>query len=572
MSEPKHRRHKVTAKPGRQAELTLRRVEPMCRNSAVVTTAAGPATVLFEDPDPNGLWAGRTPLADFLCESGLGSVLAVRTFMRQRDWAQFEAAYKPGGRPPYHPAVVMSLVVFGVMEGQSSLRMLESLARADVRVWWLTGGVMPDHSAIGRFLNRHAEVITKDFFEDLTRAVVRLAGTQDKGLAVDATVIQAAASRLHTIKQEAARQALQEVEAKVAERPQDAKQQQALELAKKVVETCEQRSAERKECGRKNPDAPVSPVEPEAVVQPMKNGQVAPSYQACIGVNSDRIIVAQHVEGSSEPAAVPHLIEQAERVLGAGIDTLLGDTRYNTGSIHALAAERGFEVLSPEGTTSNDGLKKTKLFDKTRFEYDCETNTYRCPAGKTLHYVHKGRDRHGLAFSQFRARDCGECPLRAQCNKAKGNRTLNRYDHEGAKERLRQKMQRPEVRAKYRKRQTTVEPVFAETKAVQGYVRYRRKRIRGVRLEHSLHSCAHNLRRALRIKLPWTRHDGSGSASARRPADGRSRSPSRAPFWRRPVPGMLADRPSWLPGRCHHLPQAPAAALPRSLGRLGRAG
>ncbi len=221
----------------------------------------------------------------------------------------------------------------------------------------------------------------------------------------------------------------------------------------------------------------------------------------------------------------------------------------NTASIHLLAAERGFELLSPEGMSSNAGLKKTKLFDKSRFEYDSQRNTYRCPAGKTLHYVHKSRDRHGLGFSHFRAVDCQECPLRAQCNKAKGNRTINRYDHEAAKEALRQKMQQPQAKAKYCTRQTTVEPVFAETKGVQGYVRYRRKRMRGVRLEHSLHSCAHNLRRALRIKLPWTRHDGSGGAWAGRSSDDRSSGPSRPPIWRRPMPGMHANRARRRPGR-----------------------
>lgn len=516
MSSLKQRRWKVRARSGAQAELALAHAEIVCTVAAETHPAARGRALMFEDPDPRGLWAGRSPLADHLKEAGLGWALAMRTFMRQQDWTAFEAAYKAGGRPPYHPAAMMSLVVLGVMVGQSSLRSIETLARADLRAWWLTGGIGPDHSMIGRFLNRHADLITTKFFEDLTKAVLRVVGSQDRTMAADATVIQAVSSRLRTIQQEAARQAAAQAGAALQAKPDDAKLQKQRELADEVVKACETRSAQRRVKGRKNTDAPVSPLEPEAVVQPMKNGQVAPSYQACIGVNGDRIIVAQHVEGSSEPAAVPHLVDQAARVLGDGIARLLADSRYNTGEIHNLAEERGFELLSPEGATSGgDARKKSKHFDKSRFTYHAATDTYTCPASHLLVRHHKTNDR-GRPLVSYVAVGCDGCPLRAQCTSGKGNRAISRYEHEAAKERLREKMQDPQVLAIYKRRQVTVEPVFAETKGIQGFTRFRRRRMRGVRLEHSLQCAAHNLRRAIRIKLPWTRHGASGAATASR--------------------------------------------------------
>ena len=185
---------------GGQAVFALSQPAVTCRPEV---EAQDNRTLLFDDPDPRDLWVGRLPLADHLRSTGMDSVLAIRTFMRQRDWSAFEARCKSGGAPGGHPSGVMSLALMGTMMGQSSLRLLEGLARADVRMWWLTGGVMPDHSAIGRFLNRYSDLITETFFEELTRAVIRLLGNDEKMIAVDATVIQAAAARLGAIKKEA---------------------------------------------------------------------------------------------------------------------------------------------------------------------------------------------------------------------------------------------------------------------------------------------------------------------------------------------------------------------------------
>ena len=508
MAHKNQRRQKVRATAGAQAGLALDQPQVAVFVEGSTDTIA--TRVQFEDSDPRELWVGRRPLADHLRDTGMGWVLAVREFMRQRDWAQFEAGYKGGGRPAAHPSVILSLALFGIMNGQTSLRDLETLARVDVRVWWLTGGAMPDHSAIGRFLNRHAVLITESFFEDLTRAVVRLLGDADGTIATDATVVQAASARLGTIKQEAARQAAAEANAKAEAMPQDERLAAKAELAREVAQTAEKRSAERKVKGRTNIDAPVSPLEPEATVQPMKNGQVAPSYQACIAADRNRVIVAQKVESSSEPAAVPHLVEQAGRVMDGPVTTVLGDGRYNTGGLHELAQNKGFELLAPASST-DQSAKGGKYFGKDRFAYDRDADCYRCPAGRILirHRAHS--DAKGRQIIDYRAPDCAQCPFIEQCIRGNNNRTICRYEHEHAKEDLAAKMTQPEVKGRYGRRQVMVEPVFAETKLIQGLTRFRRRRARGVALEHSLHCCAHNLRRALRIKIPSTRRGAKGT-------------------------------------------------------------
>jgi len=55
-------------------------------------------------------------------------------------------------------------------------------------------------------------------------------------------------------------------------------------------------------------------------------------------------------------------------------------------------------------------------------------------------------------------------------------------------------MNHPAARARYRRRQTIIEPCFAELKERQGLRRFRRRGMRAVRAEFALHCIAFNLK------------------------------------------------------------------------------
>jgi len=59
------------------------------------------------------LYVGQEPLEQYLERRGLKAVRALQELMEQVEVSAFEAAYKPGGRPPLHPRVVLSLIVWG---------------------------------------------------------------------------------------------------------------------------------------------------------------------------------------------------------------------------------------------------------------------------------------------------------------------------------------------------------------------------------------------------------------------------------------------------------------------------
>jgi len=177
---------------------------------------------------------------------GPDDALTIRELLQAQDWAPFEARYQAGGRSPYASDAVLGLVRYGMLNGVSSRRGREGLARRDLGCLWITGGRCPDQASIGRFTQLHEESLTGDFVTELTRPVLPVTGTGVGPVAGDGPVVQATASNDYTIKLEAATQA---------------------EPAETVTATLEQRTADRQAKGKAADGLSISPVEPEAVVQ-----------------------------------------------------------------------------------------------------------------------------------------------------------------------------------------------------------------------------------------------------------------------------------------------------------------
>lgn len=493
--------------------------------------------VRFVDPAPDSILVGALTLRQFISVHGLEWVDATRKLLRTMDWSSYIARYKPGGREPYHPAGMVGLLMLGFITGRTSLRQLEELARTDLRAWWLTGGVMPDFTSLCRFMLRHSDDLTDATFDQLTQKILAILGAKASAVFVDGTVVQAACSRLHLLKQEAARHAAERANAEAAAHPDDKCLQGKAKLADIALATVTERDAERAYKGRPQ-EAQVAPTEPEAVVQPLKEGGYAPSYKPSAAATVDRIIVGKQVEASNEVAQVERMLTQAERNVGAPIATMALDAGYNCGEVLKIAEEHGVELLCPEGRTPSGDKPWTKTspkLSKDKFTFDSEKDCYTCPQGRKLVFDYRCTPSNGKpAYVRYKSLNCRDCPLASQClSKEAARRTLKRYQHQAAKEALREKMSKPDVRLRYKQRQASIEPVHGEQKHIQGMRRFRRRGLAKARLEYSLHCMAHNLRRYRALR--GTRPAASGTDGGRRRKSRRC-SPFRA--CQRPVAAM----------------------------------
>jgi transposase/IS5 family transposase len=105
------------------------------------------------------------------------------------------------GRPPYHPAMMVKLLVYGYCTGKMSSRKLEQATYDDVAFRVLSCNQQPDHDSIAAFRKRHLQELGRLFVQVLQ--LCERAGLVKLGhVAVDGTKIKANASKYQSLSYE----------------------------------------------------------------------------------------------------------------------------------------------------------------------------------------------------------------------------------------------------------------------------------------------------------------------------------------------------------------------------------
>jgi transposase len=446
--------------------------------------------------DRSKLFVGEAPLHAYLRSSGQQFVLRLAERIDAMELGSFLERYSPVGRPAIHPRIMLGLIFYGTIIGHSSLRALEHLAICDVRAWWLCGGEQPDHSTIGKFVVAHRDWLISEGFTSAFKAATTGLRVQSNEAAIDGTVIESVASRLNMLTREAAREAAEEARRVAAVDPSDTRMQAAASTAEQVARAADQRADRREDKGLPADYVKVAASDPDAVNQPRKDDVRRPAYKPSVIATHGQLISGQHVEPSSETAAIPALLEQHKETLGEEPTRVLADAGYCAIAVLALAIEKQIDLLCPEGQGgSRRDLNRNGQFQKHLFVFQPDDEAYRCPAGQTLVPSERGKDRGGRPFTKYRCDACRDCPQRAKCTDAKSGRSIKRYEGDDLKEALREVMKQPAARAKYRERSAMVEPIFGRLRAM-GLHRFRRRGLARVRAEFAICCIAYNFKRA----------------------------------------------------------------------------
>jgi hypothetical protein len=454
----------------------------------------------FQLDSPVHLHVGLDRLDQYLEGRGLGWVVRLRRELERVDYTPLVVGYDTVGRRPYHPRTILGLIVYGMLCRQWSLRELEVLAVRDMGAWWICGGLQPDHSTIGDFVQRHRDVLTEEFFVALVKSLVGRAKLPAGVVAGDGTVVQAATSQHRVLTLEAARAAAERARAGAERALDDEARQAAVAQAEEVVAVAQERTDRRAAKSRPSAAPCVAPSEPAAVIQPGKNGGHHPSYKPSTLVHDCGLIVAQHLHPSSETAVVEALLDQHLAVFGHEPLTALFDAGYHSCEVLQKVTERGIDMLCPAGKSTNRWEKQSGAkgyFSKNAFTYDPDHDVYRCPAGLRLHPSTAGIDRDGRAFQQYGGAPCTRCALRPQCTTSERGRSVIRYEGEEFKELMAQVLRHPAARKMFRRRGRIVERPFAELRGRQGLTRFHRRGVAGARVEFALHCIAFNLKWAI---------------------------------------------------------------------------
>src|SRR5216684_3024663 len=112
------------------------------------------------------------------------------------------------------------------------------------------------------------------------------------------------------------------------------------------------------------------------------------------------------------------LVRQSERVLEAKVEETVGDCAYGGGPTRRVFAEEE-RILTAKVPASHN----RNCFSKSEFGIDLDQMEVRCPAGQSTRDYRSAGDGRGGQFL-FAAATCQACPLRSQCVRGRGPRSI----------------------------------------------------------------------------------------------------------------------------------------------------
>jgi hypothetical protein len=108
------------------------------------------------------------------------------------------------------------------------------------------------------------------------------------------------------------------------------------------------------------------------------------------------------------------MAEAAKQAVGApALLNVIADAGYSNGEQAEHCEGQGIVPHVPANRAVNNKGDGT-LFDRSQFQYDENTDTFRCPAGQRLVRKQLARKDRAVIYAG-RAEVCGSCPLKTRC-------------------------------------------------------------------------------------------------------------------------------------------------------------
>jgi hypothetical protein len=334
--------------------------------------------------------------------------------------------------------------------------------------------MVPDHSTFS--VNRLGRFRDSDIFRQVFEAVVRAcmdAGlVKGEGFAVDASVIEADASRYHG-------KAPDEIDWATS-----ARQTRAVT---EFLTALDDNDANRK------PPKVISPVDPCSAWTAKANKRVQFGYGLNYLIDMQYAVIVD-VEATpartfDEVAASKIMIERTNEILGVKPERLAADTAYGTGKFLHWVISTG---ITPHIPVWDKSKREEGTFSRSDFKFDKERNVYVCPTGKLLKTT--GRILSDNTFRYFASTyDCRPCPLKSKCCPNTPQRKIPRDINEDARDHARALYSTPEF-DKSRNERKKVEMRFAHLKTHHRFERMRLRGLSGARDEFHLAAIVQNLK------------------------------------------------------------------------------
>jgi transposase len=393
---------------------------------------------------------------------------------------KLEPFYSELGRPSIDPELMIRMLIVGYCYGIRFERKLCEEVELHLAYRWFCrldlDDRVPDHSTFSA--NRHGRFRDSDLFRHVFEAVVRAcmnAGlVKGQGFAVDASVMEADASRYHG-------KAPDEIDWSLPERQTRA----AAEFLASLDD--EDPDADRK------PPKVISPVDPCSAWTAKANKRVQFGYGLNYLIDIENAVIVD-VEPTpartyDEVEATKTMLDRTQQRLALKPKRLLADTAYGTGRFLGWLVGRR---ITPHIPVRDKGERADGTFSRSDFRWRKRRNVYICPNGKLLRTTGTVHDGRTLLYRASKL-DCDICPLKAQCCPNDLARKIHRDLDEHARD-VARRLMRTKAFNKSRDERKRVEMRFAHLKTHHRFERMRLRGLSGARDEFHLAAIVQNLK------------------------------------------------------------------------------
>ena len=408
----------------------------------------------------------------------------------QLDLSPLTEQYRGAGSAAYHPAVMLSLLIYGYATGVYSSRRIEAATHDSIAFRYIAANAQPDHDSLCAFRKRFLPELTALFTEVLCIArqmkLLKL-GT----IALDGTKIRANASRHHALSYGHAQKIEAQLEAEVKEllKRAAAADQEPLPAGLSIPDELTRRG-ERLAAIR----AAKAEIEARAAE---RDRQVQAEHETKMQARADKAARTGKKPGGKPPAPPSSGVRTTDQVNLTDPDSRIMLARgkgfeqsYNaqaavdTDSMLVVATtlshaptdrQQLAPMLAELATLPADLGAATELIADTG--YFSATNIEHCVAAKIEPLLAFGRNKH---HPHWLDRFTEPPPLREPAS---------------ALERMHHRLQTRSGRKLYGLRKQTVEPVFGIIKAAMGFRQFLLRGLAAVQGEWTLVTMAWNIKR-----------------------------------------------------------------------------
>jgi transposase len=400
-------------------------------------------------------------------------------------YTEVKDTYGDNGNVSIPPPVILKMMLLLILYNVRSERELMDTIPLRLDWLWFLGydldSEVADHSVLSKARARWGVEAFRSFFERVVWQCVEAGLVDGSKIFVDSSLVDADASNNSVIDTQSLKIYLRKNYEKLEARLEEV--QESSDSSRRYV--------------KKN-SRYMSTTDPDAAI--VNRGKPKLSYQVhrTVDVRSEVITATETTAGDvNEAHVMVPLLESHQVNTGRRAETVVADSKYGTIENFLACHDRGLKAHMPDlRGASVKRIEKLEIFSEEQFQYDRQSDTYRCPAGsqlkpKSLHLNRQSRD---YAAPK---KTCEACDLREQCTKNKSGRTIKRHLRQEELDKMREATHSAKARRDIKTRQHLMERSFARSTRY-GFDRARWRGIWRVQIQEYLISAIQDIQVLLR--------------------------------------------------------------------------